>query len=77
MESSSPLAALQPKKFPPSFGIGPYSRPKANGSFVPKLGLNKPGKEKPQFDLESLMESPSPTTELAVDLSQNFHIDKT
>lgn len=77
MEGSSPLAALQPKTLSPSFGMGPYTRPKGSRSFVHKLGLNKPIREKPQFDLEALIDSSSPTTELASDISQNFHIDKT
>ncbi|KAF8424903.1 hypothetical protein EV426DRAFT_701170 [Tirmania nivea] len=77
MEGSSPLAALQPKTLSPSFGMGPYARPKGSRSFVHKLGLNKPIREKPQFDLEALIDSPSPTTELVSDISQNFHIDKT
>lgn len=77
MEESSPLAALQPKTLAPSFGMGPYPRPKGSRSFVHKFGLNKPIREKPQFDLEALIDSSSPTTDLASDISQNFHIDKT
>ena len=82
MERSSPLAAMQPPSLP--FGHWGYkvdSNPHYGGSFgfgpssfnFKDLSMNKAPQD--YFSLKAVQSS-SPTSSLAADLSQNFHIDQ-
>lgn len=89
MEHSSPLAAMQPSSLP--FGQWgcrndvPLSYPNCGGRYGGKLGfgpssfnfkdLSMTKAPTDYFNLKSVRGS-SPTTTLAADLSQNFHIDQ-
>ncbi|MCJ1468833.1 cell division cycle- protein [Pseudocyphellaria aurata] len=89
MEHSSPLAAMQPSSLP--FGQWgcrngvPFSYPNCGGQYAGKLSfgpssfnfkdLSKTKAPTDYFNLKSVRDS-SPTTTLAADLSQNFHIDR-
>lgn len=89
MEHSSPLAAMQPSSLP--FGPWgcrndvPLSYPNYGGQYGGKLGfgpssfdfkdLSMTKAPADYFNLKSVRGS-SPTTTLAADLSQNFHIDQ-
>lgn len=78
VESSSPLAAMQSNAFRhPSWSLGNdspsrSSLAKGGSLFGPKLKVAKPRSKKHDSGTHS-----SPTSVLAADLSQNFHIDKT
>ncbi|KAI9736823.1 MAG: cell division cycle- protein [Claussenomyces sp. TS43310] len=84
MEASSPLAAMQPTSFMPSWGHNDmyssrsYSSMHSSKSFGPgafnfrDLSMKKSGSD--YFTLNPIRGS-SPTASLAADLSQNFHID--
>ncbi|TVY16455.1 M-phase inducer phosphatase [Lachnellula arida] len=86
MEASSPLAAMQPSSFMHGWGRNDMytSNPHGHGhlaapSFGPgafnfrDLSMRKPSKSD-YFTIKPVRGS-SPTTSLAADLSQNFHID--
>ncbi|KAF8475533.1 hypothetical protein BDZ91DRAFT_673360 [Kalaharituber pfeilii] len=75
MDGSSPLAALQPRTLSPSFGMSPYSKPRASRSL--KLGISKPVAKENIPEFERLTDKSSPTTCLVADLSESFYIDKT
>lgn len=74
VEASSPIAAMQPFA-----SHSPWSAKRnssGNTLFGPRLDLGAKLDKTGCFDLETRLES-SPTSSLAADLSQNFHIDKT
>ncbi|KFY25935.1 hypothetical protein V493_04361 [Pseudogymnoascus sp. VKM F-4281 (FW-2241)] len=83
MEASSPLAAMQPPSLMPwhcrdMYSSRSNSNLSASNSFGPgafnfrDLSMKRPAPE--YFSLKTIRGS-SPTTSLAADLSQNFHID--
>ncbi|KAL7273146.1 m-phase inducer phosphatase [Rhizina undulata] len=76
MDAPSPLTALQPLTTPWQLARGELS--KGDSLFGPKLkgGALAMGKASSYFELETRLDT-SPTSTLAADLSQNFHIDKT
>ncbi len=83
MESSSPLAAMQPPSFMPTWGrtdmytSHPHSH--MSSTFGPGAfnfgDLSMKGSRKPDYFALKPVRGSSPTASLAADLSQNFHID--
>ena len=85
MEASSPLAAMQPPSFMPTWGRNdmytshPHSRLSAASAFGPGAfnfrDLSMKRSSKPDYFTMKPVRGSSPTASLAADLSQNFHID--
>ena len=85
MEASSPLAAMQAPSFMPAWGRNdlytshPHSHLSRGSNFGPgafdfrDLSMKRP--RKPDYFAMKPVRGSSPTTSLAADLSQNFHID--
>ncbi|KAL3419270.1 rhodanese-like domain-containing protein [Phlyctema vagabunda] len=84
MEASSPLAAMQPTSFMPTWGRNdmytshPHSHLSGNTTFGPGAfnfrDLSMKRSSSDYFNMKPVRGS-SPTASLAADLSQNFHID--
>lgn len=85
MEASSPLAAMQPPSYLPTWGrtevynSNPHSYISGMGSFGPGAfnfrDLSMKRSAKPDYFAMKPVRGSSPTASLAADLSQNFHID--
>lgn len=85
MEASSPLAAMQPPSFMPSWARNdlytshPHSHMSGASNFGPAsfnfqdISMRRPSK--PDYFAMKPVRGSSPTASLAADLSQNFHID--
>jgi len=83
MEASSPLAAMQPPSFMPTWGrtdmytSHPHSH--MSSAFGPGAfnfrDLSMKGSRKSDYFTMKHVRGSSPTASLAADLSQNFHID--
>ena len=85
MEASSPLAAMQPPSFIPTWGrnnlyaSNPHSHMSRANNFGPGAfnfqDLSMKRSSTPDYFAMKPVRGSSPTASLAADLSQNFHID--
>ncbi len=86
METSSPLAAMQPPAFMGHHGFNrdflPMAAPRSFGSndfnfkdLSMRMAMKKSQSQSDYFSMKPIQSS-SPTTELAADLCQNFTIDQ-